>query len=108
VQSALACELRQAECEPRVRDDQRPVVLEACRRKALAERIVLTDTDAVAAMQLRERDALGRVLRVEVERQPDDVGVELAPSLLGRYLAEPAEGSDVVAPDDDRMFGHVT
>jgi hypothetical protein len=35
----------------------------------------------------------------------DDVGVEVAPGLLGRHLAEPAERSDVVAPDDDRVLG---
>jgi hypothetical protein len=34
----------------------------------------------------------------------NDVGVNLAPGLLGRGLAEQAEGSDVVAPDDDRVF----
>ena len=42
---------------------------------------------------------------MEVEREPLDVGVELAPGLLGRDLAEPAERSDVVAPDDDRVLG---
>jgi hypothetical protein len=57
-------------------------------------------------MQLGERDALGRVLRMEVEREPLDVGVELAPYLLGRDLAEPAERSDVIAPDEDGMVGH--
>jgi hypothetical protein len=67
---------------------------------------VLTDADPVAAMELRERDPLGRVLGVQVEREPDDLGVELAPRLLGRHLAESAERSDVVAPDEDRVFGH--
>jgi hypothetical protein len=59
-------------------------------------------------MQLRERDPLRGVLRVQVEGEPHDVGVELAPCLLGRYLAESAERSDVVAPDDDGVFGHDT
>jgi hypothetical protein len=45
---------------------------------------------------------------VQVEREPCDVGVELAPGLLDRRLAEPAERSDVVAPDDDRVLGHVS
>ena len=57
-------------------------------------------------MELGERDASGWVLRVQVEGKPEDLSVELAPQLLGNRLAEPAEGSDVVAPDDDRMVGH--
>jgi hypothetical protein len=59
-------------------------------------------------VQQLQRDALRRILRVQVEWKPEDVGVELAPYLLGRRLAEPAERSDVVAPDDDRMFCHET
>jgi len=57
-------------------------------------------------MQLGERNPLRRVLRMKVERKPDEIGVELAPRLLGRPLAEPAERSDVVAPDDDRVRRH--
>jgi hypothetical protein len=30
-------------------------------------------------VELRERYAFGRVFRMEVEREPHDVGVELAP-----------------------------
>jgi len=30
-------------------------------------------------MKVRKRDAFGRVLRMQVEWEPDDVGVELAP-----------------------------
>jgi hypothetical protein len=59
-------------------------------------------------VEVRQRDALRRVLRVQVVRKPDEIGVELAPRLLGRDLAEPAKRSDVVAPDDDRMLRHVT
>jgi hypothetical protein len=106
VQITLARELRETEREPRVRDDCRPVVLEPERREPVAQWIALADADAVAPVELCERDPLGRVLRVEVEREPDDVGVELAPGLLGRDLAEPAERSDVVAPDQDRVFRH--
>jgi hypothetical protein len=58
-------------------------------------------------MQLGERNALGRILGMQVEREPFDGGVELAPYPLGRNLAEPAERSDVVAPDQDRMVGHI-
>jgi len=57
-------------------------------------------------VELGERDPVGRVLGMEVERKPENVGVELAPCLLGRDLAEPAERSDVVAPDDDRVLSH--
>jgi hypothetical protein len=106
VEAVLAGELGQAEREPRVRDDLRPVVLELRRCEARTERIALAGLDSVALMQLRQRNPLGGVLRVEVEREPEEVGVELAPSPLGRQLAEPAERSDVVAPDDDRVLGH--
>jgi hypothetical protein len=30
-------------------------------------------------MELGQRNACGRIFRVQVERKPDDVGVELAP-----------------------------
>ena len=106
VQPAFARKLRQAQREPRVGDDLRPVVLEPGGREAVAQRVALADADPVAAVQLRERDPLRRVLRMEVEREPGDVGVELAPELLGRDLTEPAERSDVVAPDQDRVSCH--
>ena len=57
-------------------------------------------------MELLERESLLGILGMQVEGEPCDVGVELAPRLLGRYLAEPTEGSDVVAPDEDRVLGH--
>jgi threonine dehydratase len=43
---------------------------------------------------------------MEVERQPLHVGAEPVPQPLGRGLAEPAERSDVVRPDDDAVIGH--
>ena len=58
-------------------------------------------------VQLLERDPLRRVLGIKVEREPDHVGVELAPGALGRDLAEPTERSDVVAPDVDRVLRHL-
>jgi len=106
VQPALTCELGQAQRESRVGDDRRPVVLEACLGEPCVQRIVLADPDAVAPMQLGEWNACSRILRVQIEREPEDFGVELAPCLLGRLLAEPAERSDVVTPDDDRMLCH--
>ena len=106
VQPAFARKLRHAQRETRVRDDLRAVVLELRRREAVAQRVALADAEAVATVELGERNAFGRALRVQVEREPEDVGVELAPCLLGRLLAEPAERSDVVTPDDDRMLCH--
>jgi hypothetical protein len=61
---------------------------------------------AVAPVELRSRDAFRRVLGVEVEGQPVDLGAEPALEPLGRALAESAEGSDVVRPDDDLVLGH--
>ena len=77
VQPTLTSELRHAERELRVRNDLRPVVLQAYRRKPLAKRVLIPD--AVAPMKLGESDAFWRVLGVQIERQPQDVGVELAP-----------------------------
>ena len=108
VQPLLARELGQAQRQPRVRDDRRAVVLEARLGEAAVQRIVLADADAVAPVQLRQWDARFRIFRVQVEGAPRDVGVELAPRPLGRLLAEPAERSDVVAPDDDRVLVHST
>jgi hypothetical protein len=106
VQVVLARELGQTESEPRVRHDLGAVVLEACLREACAQRIRVADADPVPAVQLLQGDSLRRVLRMEVEGKPEELGVELAPYLLGRDLAEPAERSDVVRPDDERMLGH--
>jgi len=77
VQAAFARQLCHPERKFRVRDDLRPVVLEAGRSKALAERILIAE--AVTAMKVRKRDAFGRVLRMQIEWEPYDVGVEIAP-----------------------------
>jgi hypothetical protein len=106
VQPLLPRELGQAQGELRVRDDLRPVVDEPGRGEAPVQRVALADPDPVPAMQLRKGNALRRILRMEVEREPCDLGAELAPCLLGRDLAEPAERSDVVAPDEDRVLVH--
>jgi hypothetical protein len=68
VQAALARQLRHAQRKLRVRDDLRAVVRKPCRGEALAERIALAE--AVAPVELRERNAFRRVLRVQVEREP--------------------------------------
>ena len=77
VQTAIASELRHPQRKLRVRDDLRSVVLEAGRSETLAKWISIAE--AVASMKLCERDAFWRVFRVQVEREPRDVGVELAP-----------------------------
>jgi len=79
VQFPCACELGEAQREPCIRDDGRPVVLEAGLGEPRVQRIVLVDADAVAPMELGQRNACRRILRVQVERKPDDLGVELAP-----------------------------
>jgi hypothetical protein len=77
VKAVLTGQLCHPEWKLRVRDDLGPVVLEGGRRKALAERILIAE--AVTAMKVLKRDAFGRVLRMQVEWEPYDVGVELAP-----------------------------
>jgi hypothetical protein len=66
----------------------------------------LVERVAVAREQLLPRQAARRVLGMQVERQPGHLGVELAPEPLGQGLAEPAERSDVVRPDEDLVLGH--
>ena len=61
---------------------------------------------AVATVELCPGNALRRVLGVEIEGEPLDLGAEPALEPLGRPLAEAAEGSDVVRPDDDLVLGH--
>ena len=53
----------------------------------------------VAPHQVLAGDPLGRVLRVEVERQPVDLGARLAAQPLGPLPRDVAEGADEVAPD---------
>ena len=77
VHAALTRQLRHPQCELGVWDDLGSVVHEACRRKVLAEWIMVPK--AIASMKLRQRKAFGRVLRVQVEGKPQDLGVELAP-----------------------------
>jgi hypothetical protein len=52
-------------------------------------------------VQLSALDPLRRVLRVEVEREPRHLGAEPALEPLGRGLADAAERSDVVRPDEN-------
>ena len=67
---------------------------------------VLIHSFSVAREQPLARDALRRVLGMEIEGEPDDLGAEPAPQPVGRWLADTAERSDVVAPDEDRVVRH--
>ena len=99
------CELGEAKRRARVRHDlgwrivDESLVLEPA-LEVLVERL------AVPAQQLRAWDALGRIFGVQVEGQPFDRGTEPALEPLGRTLADAAEGSDVVRPDQDLVGRH--
>jgi hypothetical protein len=98
VQAALARQLGHAQRSHRVRDDVgRRVVEEALFGKPVAQPFV--ERRPVAGVQLLARDPVLRILGMEVEREPGDLGAEPARDPLGRRLAEPAERSDVVRPD---------
>jgi hypothetical protein len=43
---------------------------------------------------------------MQVEREPRDVRAEPVAQPLGRRLADAAERSDVVRPDEDFVLGH--
>jgi len=77
VHAEITRQLRHTQRELRVRDDLGSVVHEAGRRKALAQWIVIPEP--VAAMKLVKGNPFGRVLGVQVEGKPQDLGVELAP-----------------------------
>ena len=100
-----ACQLGQPERRTRVRHHLgRRVVTESLPLERRFEAPV--ETLAVAPVELCPGNALGRVLRVQVEGKPVDLGAEPALEPLSRALAEAAEGSDVVRPDDDLVLGH--
>jgi len=61
---------------------------------------------AVPGVQLLARNPFRRVLGMEVEREPRDLGVVPAPEPVGRGLADPAKRSDVVRPDQNGELGH--
>jgi hypothetical protein len=105
VPAPRSCQLGQAESRARVRHHLgRRVVAETLSFERRLEALV--EALAVTPVELGSRDAIGRVLGVEVERQPVDLSVEPALEPLSRALAEAAEGSDVVRPDDDLVLGH--
>jgi hypothetical protein len=64
------------------------------------------EAGAVAALEVLAGDALRRILRMEVERQPLDASAEPALEPVGPFEADVAERSYVVAPDGDARLGH--
>jgi hypothetical protein len=105
VPAPRSCQLGQAESRARVRHHLgRRVVEETLPLERRLEALV--EALAVAPVELGSRNALGRVLGVEVEGQPVNLSAEPALDPLSRALAEAAEGSDVVRPDDDLVLRH--
>ncbi len=99
------CELGEAKRGVGVRDDVgRRVVHEPVARECRLD--VPVELVAVARQQVRAGDALGRVLGMQVEREPFDDGAKPALEPLGPALADAAEGSDVVRPDEDLVLRH--
>jgi hypothetical protein len=104
VQPALARELGHAERAHRVRHDvRRRVVDQPFLGEPLAQPVV--ERRSVPREELLAGNPLGRVLGMQVEWEPRDLGAEPARDPLGRRLAEPAERSDEVRPDVD-VDGH--
>src|SRR6185503_7189601 len=103
--AALACELAEAQRLLGVRD-----LLQVARdREAVGGEHALEALDpraAEARLELRARDPLGRVLRVQVEGPPVDAGAVPALQPRGPLEADVAERSYVVAPDAEDRFAH--
>jgi hypothetical protein len=58
--------------------------------------------EAVALRELLDRDPLGRILRVQVERQPLDLSAVPALEPCRAFNRDIAERSYVVGPDPDQ------
>ena len=63
---------------------------------------------SVAREQMLARQALLRILRVQVEGEPRDRSAVPALEPVGRRLADAAERSDVVGPDKGFVLAHST
>ncbi len=61
---------------------------------------------SVALEQSLSRQTFLRVLRMEIEGEPRDLRAEPALEPVGRRLADAAERSDVVGPDEDFVLAH--
>jgi hypothetical protein len=102
VDAALARELGRVQCRARIRDPLVGRELEA----GLAEelRVLRVDVEPVAARQLVGRDALRRIFRMQVERQPLDLSAVPALEPRRALSRDVAEGSYVVRPDPDQRW----
>ena len=97
VQAAVAGELGDLERVQRVRKlrgggERQPCGFDQAPR-------VVVDAGAVAPLQVRPRQSLGRILGMEEEGKPVDLRAEPALEPLGPREADVAERSGVVAPD---------
>ena len=100
-----ARELGQAEGGMRVRHDLwRRVVDQSLAVECQLE--VPVEALSVPSDEVRSRNALGWVLGMKVEGQPLDLGVEPTLEPLGGALADAAERSDVIGPDQDLVPYH--
>jgi hypothetical protein len=107
VEPALACELRHAQSLLRIRNDLRVRVVD--------EPVGLEDPPhaidarlAVAREQLLSRQTVLGILGMKVEGEPRDLRAEPALEPVGRGLADAAERSDVIGPDEDFVLAHST
>ena len=99
----VACQLGDLECLQRVRDDfRRWVVRVAAGLDHLLHLVGMAL--AVARVQLRAGNPVGRVLGVQVEGKPFDRGAEPAREPRRPLVGDVAERSDVVAPDPDDVW----
>jgi hypothetical protein len=102
VQPALARQLGRVQRRVRVRDPLAP----GPRQAVLAEQplVVRVRVEAVAPPEVVNRDALGRIFRVQVERQPFDLSAVPALEPRRALSRDVAERSYVVGPDPDEWW----
>ena len=105
LEPAFASELGYAQGAHRVRDDLGV--------RVVGEAVLLEHPPdavdprlAVAREQVGARQAVLGILGVEVEGKPRDAGTDLVLQPVGRDLADAAERSDVVGPDENGVLAH--
>ena len=105
VEPSLSRELGDAQRSHRVRDDVGVRAVDEAIRLEHPSHPVYARL-AVALEQSLSRQAFLRVLRMEIEGEPRDLRAEPALEPVGRRLADAAERSDVVGPDEDFVLAH--
>ena len=105
VEPSLARELGDAQRSHRVRDDVGVRAVDEAVRLEHPSHAVDARL-AVALEQSLSRQAFLRVLRMQIEGEPRDLRAEPALEPVGRRLADAAERSDVVGPDEDFVLAH--